>query len=127
MPVMRGHAGMEDTDVKMQKYHAVVLAIAVVAVFGLAGCAKGPTNEEAAKAVAAMPQFAGGVEKFTLQGPIVVLETGSRNKDGSWPVKVKFTAGYKMADGKDKPAVEKTAVFKLYRSGSSDHIMWTAR
>lgn len=105
-----------------------LMVLSVFLVLSLTGCAKGPTNEEALKAVEDTGLFAGGVEKFTLQSPMVIVDKGSRNKDGSWPVKVKFTATYKMTGGKETAPAEKTSTFNIYKKvDAAGKITWTAR
>ena len=48
--------------------------------------------------------------------PIKVVEKGKRNKNGIWPVKVKFTLKYKMKDGKISEPTETTTLFSIYET-----------
>jgi hypothetical protein len=50
---------------------------------------------------------------FTAVPPTKVVEKGKQNKNGSWPVKVKFTLKYKMKDGKVSPPTETTSLFTI--------------
>jgi hypothetical protein len=87
-----------------------------------------PSDEEVVKAITDTGLFSGGAEKFTLQSPIEILEKGIRNSDGSWPVKVKMTVSFAMADGREVKPMEKTSVFKLYKSkDNSGKTVWTAK
>jgi hypothetical protein len=53
---------------------------------------------------------------FTVVPPAVVVEKGRRNKDGSWPVKVKFTLIYRMKDGQNSPPTETTTSFRIFQA-----------
>jgi hypothetical protein len=54
------------------------------------------------------------------------MERGSRNKDGSWPVKVKITY-ISTAHGHESDPMEKTPVFRIYQSkNSSGMTIWKA-
>jgi len=54
-----------------------------------------------------------GDGSLTVVPPVKVVEKGKRNKNGSWPVKVKFTIKYKMKDGKVSPPTETTSLFTI--------------
>ena len=43
--------------------------------------------------------FSGGVEKFTLKAPIVILDKDLLSRDGAWKVKVKLSYTYTIAEG----------------------------
>lgn len=53
---------------------------------------------------------------FAVVPPTTVVQRGKRNKDGSWPVKVKFTLTYKMKDGTISPPTETTTSFRIFRA-----------
>jgi hypothetical protein len=54
--------------------------------------------------------------KFTVVPPVKVVEKGKRNKNGSWPVKVKFTLTFKMKDGRISPPTETTTLFSIFEA-----------
>jgi len=58
---------------------AVALAVSVL----VSACSVAPTDADVIKAVSQSDFFAGG-HGNTLQEPVVVLERGKRNKDGTW-------------------------------------------
>ena len=102
-------------------------------VFNVLGCSgaslssvSAPSDEEVLKAVNNSGLFTGGAEKFILKAPIEVMERGNRNSDGSWPAKVKITY-VSTADGRASQPMEKTAVFRIYKSkNSSGTTVWKA-
>ena len=51
---------------------------------------------------------------LTVIPPVRVVEKGKQNKDGSWPVKVKFIVKYKMQNGKTTPPAETTTSFRIF-------------
>ena len=105
------------------------ISLLIILVFNVIGCSRvlGPSDEEAIKAINDIGIFAGGVEKFTLKSPMVILSRGSRNSDGSWPVTVKMTLTYTMADGHEREAKERTSTYRLYKSkDSSGKTVWKA-
>lgn len=94
-----------------------IFIVLMVLAFDLSGCSKllGPSDEDVIKAINEGGFFKGGHDDLTLQKPIVVIEKGSRNKDGSWPVKVKVSFTYYTNKETISPQVEKTLVFNLYK------------
>ena len=65
---------------------------------------------------------------FTVVPPVVVAEKGKRNKDGSWPVKVRFTLKYKMSDGKNSPPTKTTTSFRIFRDkDGAGNSVWKAQ
>ncbi len=106
----------------------LVLVLAVLA-FGFTGCSKlfGPSDEEAIAAIKENRYLKSGVGIFVLQSPVEILEKGSRNKDGSWPVKVKLSFSHTGNDGKVSPPVERTITFDLRKTkDSSGKAVWEA-
>ena len=99
------------------KYISLFLLIIVYA-FSSAGCANlsGPTDEDVIKAIKDSGRFAGGFGGLTLQAPIVVLEKGSRTKDGFWPVKAKVVFTYYVSKEKASAPEEKTLDLKMYKA-----------
>jgi hypothetical protein len=107
-----------------------VFLLTIMLVLSAGGCFKlfGPSDEEVVKAIIDTGLFSGGTEKFTLKSPIVIIEKGNRNSDGSWPVTVKMTVSFTMAAGREIEPMEKTSVFKLYKSkDNSGKTVWTAK
>lgn len=109
----------------------VVLSLLLLAgVFSVSSCAKlfGPSDQEVVQAINNTGLFSGGVEKFSLKSPIQIVDRGSKNADDSWPVTVKMTLTFTPTGGKESKPMEKTSVFKLYKSkDSSGKITWTAK
>lgn len=65
---------------------------------------------------------------LTVVPPIKIVERGKRNKNGSWPVKVKFTITYKMKDGKVSPPTETTSLFTIVEEKDpAGKSVWKAR
>jgi len=90
-------------------YTAVVaLAVAVL----VSACSVAPSDADVIKAVGQSDFFAGG-HGHTLQEPVVVLERGKRNEDGTWPIKVKMKFTFRKNDGKGSTAMESSPLFKL--------------
>lgn len=95
----------------------------------LQGCSmfSGPSDEEVIKAINDTGLFSGGVEKFTLKSPIVVVEKGMFSRDGAWPVKVKLVYTYTMAGGGETKPMERMQTFRIVKStDSSGNIVWKA-
>jgi hypothetical protein len=110
-------------------FYVVFLLLMVVAL-NLSGCSKlfGPSDQDVIKAVNESEFFKGGVDGQTLQLPIVILEKGDRNTDGSWPVKVKVTFTYYENKGQISAPVNKTLVFKMYKDkDSTGQTIWKAK
>jgi hypothetical protein len=106
----------------------IVLLLAAFA-FNVGGCSRfsQPSDEEAIKVINDTGLFSGGVEKFSLKSPIVILEKKRRNSDGSWQVKIKATVTFTMAGGKETAPKERTLVFRLFKSkDGSGKIVWKA-
>jgi hypothetical protein len=110
------------------KYISLLLLI-VVYVFSFSGCSKlfGPSDEDVIKAINESGHFKGGVGGLTLQSPIVILEKGSRNKDGSWPVKVKVVFTTYLNKEQTSAPVEKTVTFNMHKAkDSTGKTLWRA-
>ncbi len=106
-----------------------VFLLLVVSAFNFSGCSKlfGPSDEEVIKAVTESGVFKGGMGGLTLQPPIKILEKGSRNKDGSWPVKVKVIFTFYVNKEQVSAPQEKTSVFNMYKSkDSAGKTVWKA-
>lgn len=71
--------------------------------------------------------FSGGVENVSLKSPIVILDKGKRNSDGSWRVKIKATVTFTMAGGKETGPKERTLEFRIYQpKDASGKPFWKA-
>ncbi len=92
-----------------------------------AGCSKfsRPSDAEVLKAI-----DDSGILKsqsFTITSPLVIVERGNQNKDGSWPVRVKMTITMRLADGKTSESKENSAYFRIFKAkDSSGHSVWKA-
>ncbi len=89
----------------------------MMSLFSFSGCSKlsGPSDAEAIKAISESEFF---THVATLQPPVVIMDKGSRNKDGSWPVKVKVKFTFETKQGASAP-VENTLVFNLSKAKDS--------
>jgi hypothetical protein len=87
---------------------AVVLAVSVF----VSACSIAPSDADVIKAVSQSDFFTGG-HGNTLQEPVVVLERGKRNKDGTWPVKVKMKFTFRKNDGKESAAMVSSPMFRI--------------
>jgi hypothetical protein len=60
--------------------------------------------------------------------PVKIVERGKLNKNGAWPVKVKFTLKYKMKDGKTTPPTETTTTFRIFEvKDNAGKSVWKAQ
>lgn len=50
---------------------------------------------------------------FVVVPPVKIVERGKRNRDGSWPIRAKFTIKVKMKDGKVSQPTETTSLFTI--------------
>jgi hypothetical protein len=101
------------------------LLVLMVYAFSFSGCSRlsGPSDAEVIKAVHESEFF----KDLTLQSPPVVLERGGRNKDGSWPVKVKVVFTYEIKDKQTSAPMQKTLIFNLYKQkDNAGHDVWRA-
>ncbi len=106
-----------------------VLLLLIMFVLNLGGCSNlaGPSDEEVIKAINDTGLFSGGVEKFTLKAPIVILDKDLLSRDGAWKVKVKLSYTYTMAGGHETKPTEKIQSFKISKlKDSSGNTVWKA-
>ena len=106
-----------------------VLLLLIMVVLNLGGCSNlfGPSDEEVIKAINDTGLFSGGVEKFTLKAPVVILDKGLFSRDGAWPVKVRLTYSYTMPGGRETTPKEKIQSFSISKSkDSSGNTVWKA-
>lgn len=106
----------------------VALLILVTALTVItAGCSRfsQPSDAEVLKAI-----DDSGILKsksFTVTSPLVIVERGNKNKDGSWPVRVKMTMTMQLPDGKISEPKENMAYFKLFKAkDSTGRSVWQA-
>jgi len=99
-------------------YGAFVLLMLIMSVFLWSGCTDNtqPSDEEIIKAIDDSGIMKRADGKFTVVPPVTIVQREQRNKDGAWPVKVKFTLTYKMADGQNSPPTETTTSFRIIRA-----------
>ena len=102
-------------------YRISALFMLMLSVFILSGCSNAvpPSDEDIIKAVDDSGIMKRADGSFTVVPPVTIVQKGERNKDGSWPVKVKFTLTYKMSDGKNSPPTETTTSFRIFRAKDS--------
>ncbi len=86
-----------------------------------------PLDEDIINAIDASGIMKRADGSLTVVPPVIVAERGQQNKDGSWPVKVKFTLTYKMGDGKTSPPTETTTSFKIFRAKDAGKSVWKAQ
>ncbi len=101
----------------------------IVLALSVSGCSKlfGPSDEEVIKALHDTGLFSGGVEKYTLLAPIVVLNKSYSRTDGAWQVKVKLTYTYSMSGGRETKPTEKIQSFRIFKSkDSTGNTVWKA-
>jgi hypothetical protein len=111
----------------MKVFSALLLLMMLA--LSVSGCSKlfGPSDEEVIKAINDTGLFSGGVERYTLIAPIVILDKGMFSRDGAWPVKVKLTYTYTMTGGHVTKPTEKIQSFNISKSkDSSGNIVWKA-
>jgi hypothetical protein len=78
-----------------------------------------PSDEDIIKAIDDSGIMKREDGSLTVVPPVKVVQKGKQYKDGSWPVKVKFTLQYKMKDGKTTPPTETTTSFRIFESKDS--------
>ena len=106
-----------------------VLLLLIMLTSNVLGCSRfvGPSDEEIIKAINEAGLFSGGVEKFTLKGPIVILDKGMFSRNGAWPVKVRLTYIYTMVGGHETKPTEKIQSFRISKSKDiSGNTVWKA-
>ena len=97
------------------------LLMLMLSAFIWSGCTSNtpPSDEDIIKAIDDSGIMKRADGSFTVVPPVIVAQRGERNKDGSWPVKVKFTLTYKMNDGQNSPPTETTTSFRIFRDKDS--------
>ncbi|MHB8846492.1 MAG: hypothetical protein ACYC7L_17290 [Nitrospirota bacterium] len=101
----------------------------IMLVLCASGCYQlvGPSDEEVIKAVKDMELFSGGVEKFTLKSPIVIVEKGVFSSNGAWIIKAKLTYTYMMAGGHETKPIQKVQTFIISKSkDGTGNTIWKA-
>jgi len=109
---------MRSCDMKSKVKYISLIILIMVNAFSFSGCSNlsGPTDEEVIKAINENKYYKSGVGVFTLKAPIVILEKGSRNKDGSWPVKVKVIITHAVGKDQTSEPKELTPTFNMYKA-----------
>jgi hypothetical protein len=105
------------------------LLLLLMIALNVSGCSRllGPSDEEAIKAINDTGLFSGGVEKFTLKSPVVIVDKSMFSSNGAWTVKVKLTYTYQMAGGQETKPIEKIQTFRISKSkDSSGNMVWKA-
>ena len=73
-----------------------------------------PSDEDIIKAIDDSGIMKREDGSLTVVPPVKVVQKGKQDKDGSWPVKVKFTLKYKMKNGRTTPPAETTTSFRIF-------------
>ena len=108
---------------------AVVSLLFLVAalIVSTAGCSKfsRPSDAEVLKAIDDSGVLKS--ESFKVTSPLVILERGNQNKDGSWTVRVKMTLTMQLPDGKISEPRENDTYFRIFKAkDSAGHSVWKA-
>jgi hypothetical protein len=87
-----------------------------------------PTDEDIIKAIDASGTLSRADGSMSVIPPIVIVEKGKRNKDGSWPVKIKVTITYRMPDGQTSPPAQTITSFRIFRGkDNAGKSVWMAK
>lgn len=107
------------------KKEVISVLCLIVFVFNLLACSvSGPSDENIVKALDDSGLLKS--DNFSVTAPIVILEKGKKEKDGSWPVEVKLTLTM-IKSGQSK-TIETTPTFRIYTSkDSTGKTIWTAK
>ncbi len=106
----------------------LLLVMLVFNVFGCSRFSSEPSDEDIIRAI-----NESGLNKasgFTVTSPIVIVEKGKRQEDGSWPVKVKFKVRFILTkDGSSREVESETSPsYRIYKTkGSTGKSVWAAR
>jgi hypothetical protein len=107
-----------------------ILLTLILSAFIWPGCTDNtqPSDEDIIKAIDDSGIMKRADGSFTVVPPVTIAQRGERNKDGSWPVKVKFTLMYKMSDGTNAPPTETTTSFRIFKAkDNAGKSVWQAR
>ena len=87
-----------------------------------------PSDEDIIKAIDDSGIMKREDGSLTVIPPVKVVQKGKQYKDGSWPVKVKFTPTYKTKDGKTTPTTETTTSFRIFEEkDNAGKSVWKAQ
>lgn len=87
-----------------------------------------PSNEDIIKAIDDSGIMKREDGSLTVVPPVKVVEKGKLNKNGTWPVKVKFTLQYKNKDGRVTRPIETTTSFRIFQvKDSAGKSAWKAK
>jgi hypothetical protein len=114
----------------MRKKVFSVLLLLILFLLTASGCSyfSRPSDEEVIGAIKESSFLNAAEGGVAMQSPIVILERGKKNPDGSWPVKVKLTFTFVMNNGKTSKPVERTPIFKIYKAGeNAGKTVWKAQ
>jgi len=106
---------------------SLLLSLSALLVNG-AGCSSlfRPSDEEVIRAI-----NDSGILKsdnFTIISPLVIVERGSKNEDGSWTFRVKMTMTMTLPSGKISEPRVNEPYFRIYKAkDSSGKSVWKAR
>ena len=121
----------KENRMRNRKYGVFVLLTLMLSAFIWSGCSTGnaqPSEVEIIKAIDDSGNMKRADGSITVVPPVIVAQRGERNKDGSWPVKVKFTLTYKMKDGRNSPTMETTTSFRIFKAkDNAGKSVWKAQ
>jgi hypothetical protein len=87
-----------------------------------------PSDAEIIKAIDDSGVMSRADGSLTVIPPAKVVEKGTQNKNGEWPVKVKFTLKYTNKKGKTSPPAETTTSFRIFEEkDNAGKSMWKAQ
>ena len=104
-----------------------LLFLVTALIVSTAGCSKfsQPSDAEVLKAIDDSGVLKS--ESFTITSPLVIVERGKQNKDGSWTVRVKMTLTMHLQDGKTTEPKENATYFRIFKAkDSAGHSVWKA-
>jgi hypothetical protein len=117
----------ETRFMRTKLFFLVVLVCITALIVGMSGCSWStpPSDMEILKAIDESGVLKG--KGFTVTSPVVVVEKGKRNKDGSWPVKVKMTMTMQLPNGKVSEPRDNMPIFRIFKTtDSAGRSVWKA-
>jgi hypothetical protein len=119
--------GLKSSMKYLSKIGTILALVALVA--GVGGCSRffGPSDQEILKAINASEKLKQTI--FTVSSPIVIVDKGKRNPDGSWPVRVKMKITYTRHKDTDTWPAEQEIdpTFKIYKmKDDKGNTIWKA-
>ncbi len=109
--------GLKSSMKYSSKIATILTLIALTVLMGSCSRFFGPSDEEILKAINGSEKLKQQTAVFTVTSPIVIVDKGKRNPDGSWPVRVKMKITYTRHKDTDKWPAEQEIdpTFKIYK------------